>query len=119
MNFQSVYVGQAVNEPGVAAGGYQNAAALPSAQLLNEIEFVDTAIGEIVSALKTAGIYNNTLIIITAKHGESPIDPTRYVANGTNTPATLLGNLHSLLGVAAEPDRHWRNRRRCLRALAE
>src|SRR3984885_2467183 len=77
MNFQSVYVGQSVNEAGVAAGGYKNAAALPSAELLGEIEYVDTAIGEIVNALKTAGIYNDTLVIITAKHGESPIDPPR------------------------------------------
>ncbi len=92
MNFQSVYVGQSVNEAGVAAGGYKNAEALPSAELLGEIEYVDTAIGEIVNGLKTAGIYNNTLVIITAKHGESPIDPTRYVADGANTPATLLGN---------------------------
>jgi hypothetical protein len=93
MNFQSVYVGESVYEAGVAAGGYKNAAALPSAELLKEIEYVDTAIGEIVSALQAAGIYNNTLLIITAKHGDSPIDPTRYVADGTNTPATLLGNM--------------------------
>jgi hypothetical protein len=93
MNFQSVYVGESVYEAGVAAGGYKNAAAFPSAELLKEIEYVDTAIGEIVSALQAAGIYNNTLLIITAKHGDSPIDPTRYVADGTNTPATLLGNM--------------------------
>jgi Type I phosphodiesterase / nucleotide pyrophosphatase len=92
MNFQSVYVGQSVTEAGVAAGGYKNAEAVPSAELLREIEYVDTAIGEIVNGLKTAGIYSNTLVIITAKHGESPIDPTRYVADGANTPATLLGN---------------------------
>ncbi|HZW79416.1 MAG TPA: alkaline phosphatase family protein, partial [Candidatus Deferrimicrobiaceae bacterium] len=91
MNFQSVYVGQSVNEAGVATGGYKNAAALPGGELLQEIEYVDTAIGEIVSALKSAGLYENTLIIITAKHGESPIDPTRYVADGSDTPATLLG----------------------------
>jgi hypothetical protein len=93
MNFQSVYVGESVNEAKVAIGGYKNAAALPGTQLLGEIEYVDTAIGLIVNALKTAGIYDNTLIIITAKHGESPIDPTRYVADGTDTPATLLGTL--------------------------
>jgi Type I phosphodiesterase / nucleotide pyrophosphatase len=91
MNFQSVYFGQSLNEPGVGMGGYQNAAAVPSAQLLNEIEFVDASIGEIVNALKDAGLYDSTLIIVTAKHGESPIDPTVYVANGSNTPATLLG----------------------------
>jgi hypothetical protein len=91
MNFQAVYFGQSLNEPTVGAGGYQNAAALPSAELLNEIEFVDSSIGEIIKALKAAGLYDRTLLIITAKHGESPIDPTRYVADGTNTPATLLG----------------------------
>src|SRR5208282_2776680 len=58
-----------------------------------EIEYVDTGIGAIVNALKTNGIYNDTLLIITAKHGESPIDPTRYVADGSDTPATLLGKL--------------------------
>jgi hypothetical protein len=91
MNFQSVYIGQSVSEPNVGAGGYQNAAALPSTQLLSEIQFVDSSIGDIVNALKSAGLYDSTLLIITAKHGESPIDPAAYVANGSNTPATLLG----------------------------
>jgi len=92
MNFQAVYTGESVSEPGVGTGGYQNAAALPSAQLLKEIEFVDASIGDIVNALKDKGIYDHTLIIITAKHGASPIDPNLYVADGNNTPATLLGN---------------------------
>jgi arylsulfatase A-like enzyme len=91
MNFQAVYFGESLNEPGVGAGGYKNAAALPSDELLKEIRFVDASIGDILNALKVRGIYDNTLIIVTAKHGESPIDPNSYVANGTNTPATLLG----------------------------
>ena len=93
MNFQSVYVGESVYEPGVGTGGYKNAAALPTQHFLKEIEYVDTAIGEIVNALQDAGLYDNTLVIITAKHGESPIDPTLYVADGAGTPATLLGGL--------------------------
>jgi hypothetical protein len=92
MNFQSVYVGESVNEPGVGKGGYQNAAGLPGTKLLEEIEFVDTSIGKIVGALKSAGIFDETLLIITAKHGDSPIDPTLYVADGGGTPATLLGD---------------------------
>jgi len=92
MNFQAVYIGQSLKEPTVGPGGYQNAEALPSTQLLSEIEFVDNSIGDIVHALKAAGLYDNTLIIVTAKHGESPIDPSRYVADGMNTPATLLGS---------------------------
>jgi hypothetical protein len=92
MNFQSVYIGESVLEPGVGKGGHENAAGLPSSALLSEIEFVDASIGSIVQALQQAGIYNNTLLIISAKHGGSPVDTSQYVADGTNTPATLLGS---------------------------
>jgi hypothetical protein len=91
MNFQSVYIGESVLETGVGKGGYLNAAAEPTYELQKEIEFVDASIGDIINALMNAGIYNDTLVIITAKHGESPIDTSQYVADGTNTPATLLG----------------------------
>jgi predicted AlkP superfamily pyrophosphatase or phosphodiesterase len=90
MNFQAVYFGESLSEPGVAVGGYMNAAAVPSGELFKEIKFVDASIGDIVSGLKNSGIYNDTLIIVTAKHGDSPIDPSLYVADGTNTPATIL-----------------------------
>ena len=93
MNFQAVYAGQILVEPGVGSGGYKNAAALPSPNLQKEIEFVDASIGDIISTLKSRGIFDDTLIIITAKHGESPIDPNLYMADTTNTPATLLGNV--------------------------
>jgi hypothetical protein len=86
MNFQSVYVGQSLNEASVAVGGYKNVAAVPSAELLQEIEYVDTAVGEIVSALKSAGLYEGTLLIITAKMGSR-----RSIRLGTwRTAATLL-----------------------------
>jgi hypothetical protein len=102
MNFQCVYVGESVYEAGVGGGGYKNAAALPSTRLLGEIEYVDTAIGIIVDALKAAGIYDNTLLVITAKHGDSPIDPTRYVADGTGTPATVLA-MHNMIPYSESP----------------
>ena len=93
MNFQAVYIGESVLEPNVGRGGYKDASGVPSDELLKQIEFVDSSVGEIVNALKDAGIFDETLIIITAKHGDSPIDPSRYVANGANTPATLLGHV--------------------------
>ena len=93
MNFQSVSVGQKLIENGVK-GGYLDAAATPSASLLDEFKFVDASIAAFVSELKNRGLYDSTLIVITAKHGQSPIDPSRYVGqtiNGTS-PATLLSN---------------------------
>jgi hypothetical protein len=95
MNFQAVSVGQKLIEKSNGVkGGYLDAAGTPSAALLNEFEFVDASIGAFVNELSKQGLLNSTLIIITAKHGQSPIDPSRYVGqtiNGTS-PATLLSD---------------------------
>jgi hypothetical protein len=95
MNFQAVSVGQKLIESsnGVT-GGYLDAAGTPTAALLGEIKFVDASIGAWVNELKAKGLYDTTMIVITAKHGQSPIDPSRYVSqliNGTS-PVTLLSN---------------------------
>jgi arylsulfatase A-like enzyme len=52
-----------------------------------------------VAALKKNRIYDSTLIIISAKHGQSPIDSARYlgISNSpddpiTTSPATILAN---------------------------
>jgi arylsulfatase A-like enzyme len=88
-------VGQKLNEKNISVqGGYLDAAGTPSDALLGEFKFVDASIAAFVSELKKRGLYDSTLIVITAKHGQSPIDPTRYVPqlkNGTS-PATLLSN---------------------------
>ena len=98
MNFQAVSAGQKLIEANVGSGGYKDAKGVPTPELLTEIEYVDASIGDMVNALKDTGRLESTLIIITAKHGQSPIDPNLYKAtpgktnNGT-TPATLLANL--------------------------
>ena len=95
MNFQAVSVGQKLNEgSNHTTGGYLDAAATPSAALLDEITFVDSSIAAFVAELKKNGLYDSTLIVITAKHGQSPIDPARYVPNLVNgsSPATVLSN---------------------------
>jgi Type I phosphodiesterase / nucleotide pyrophosphatase len=91
MNFQAVSVGQKLIENGTR-GGYFNAAGAPTDPLLSEIKFVDASISQFVRELEARGLYDSTLIVITAKHGQSPIDPNRYVSqliNGTS-PVTLL-----------------------------
>ncbi len=97
MNFQAVSVAQKLIENGVK-GGYLDAAGTPSDSLLGDIQFVDDAIGQMVMKLKDRGLYESTLIIITAKHGQSPIDPNlffpipgHHTTNGLS-PATLISN---------------------------
>ena len=95
MNFQAVSVGQKlIEKSNGVTGGYLDAAGTPSSALLNDIQFVDASIGAFVKGLKAAGLYNTTMIVITAKHGQSPIDPGRYVSQLINgsSPVTLLSN---------------------------
>jgi hypothetical protein len=111
MNFQAVSIGQkliyqhnlntAVPPMGIppdfptysTKGGYQDSIGTPSPSLLQEILFVDRAIGMMVSELKKQGLYDSTMIIITAKHGQSPVDSSRYQADGSpNDPASILAS---------------------------
>jgi len=88
MNFQTVSVGQKLIEANVGSGGYLDGTGTPSALSLQEIQFVDAAIGEWTAELQKQGLSDSTLVIITAKHGQSPIDSQRYVGITTSGPVT-------------------------------
>jgi Type I phosphodiesterase / nucleotide pyrophosphatase len=77
MNFQAVSVGQKLDLTplGGPRGGYLDAAGTPSAPLAAALEHTDQSIGLMVSELRARGLLDSTLIILSAKHGNSPIDP--------------------------------------------
>jgi len=54
--------------------------------LTDALDFTDNRLGGLVQKLKDAGIYDSTLLIVTAKHGQSPMDPT---LSDKIAPATL------------------------------
>ena len=95
MNFQAVSVGQKLIENG-RKGGYTDAAGTPTGDMQSEISFVDGAIGQMVAELSSRGLLESTALIITAKHGQSPIDTHRFFPipghSGTNgvSPSALL-----------------------------
>ncbi|HEV2678806.1 MAG TPA: alkaline phosphatase family protein [Aliidongia sp.] len=68
MNFQAVSVGQKY-------AGYIDAAFTPSPDLAEGLAHTDRSLGVVVSALKAAGLYDGTLLILASKHGNSPVDP--------------------------------------------
>ena len=109
MNFQAVSVAQKLIENGVK-GGYLDAAGTPSESLLGNIQFVDDAIGQMMDELKHEGLLESTLIIITAKHGQSPIDPNLFFPipgkthNGLS-PATVISNdLNAAMPPSEDPN---------------
>jgi Type I phosphodiesterase / nucleotide pyrophosphatase len=95
MNFHAVSVGEKLIENSTnQTGGYEDGVGTPTPPLLNEIIFVDNAIGKFVAELKKRGLYQTTAIIITAKHGQSPIDPNRVLRipadNSSDQPPSMI-----------------------------
>jgi hypothetical protein len=77
LNFQSVSTAQKLNfshfsgDGGVKGlGGYAAAGTQPSVVLAGALDFVDAQLGRIVAAIDPA----ETLLVVTAKHGQSPLD---------------------------------------------
>jgi Type I phosphodiesterase / nucleotide pyrophosphatase len=92
-NFQAVSVGQklAVDPVTQAKGGYLDVFGTPGEGLSGELEFVDQSLARIVAELKKVGAYDSTLIIISAKHGQSPIDVTKRRGIGGGQPGATIG----------------------------
>jgi hypothetical protein len=72
MNFQAVSVGQKL-----PVGGYKDAAGTPSDLLAHALAHTDASIGRMVDALEARHLLQSTLIVVSAKHGQSPVDRSR------------------------------------------
>ena len=100
MNFQTVSVGQKL-----PVGGYTDANGTPNAQLAGAIAHTDASLGKIVAELKAKGLLDSTLIIISAKHGQSPIDKTTLaMESGGSGNATVQDPSGSISTAGAVTD---------------
>ena len=91
MNFQAVSVGQKLEkdnkdgscvddtDPNINGqpGGYLDGSGTPSAVLAFGLKKTDQALASMIVALKNRGRFDSTLFIVTAKHGQSPINPAK------------------------------------------
>jgi hypothetical protein len=90
MNFQAVSVGQKLK-----GAGYTDVLGTPSALLAGDLDFVDQSLGRMVAELKKNGLFDQTLVIISAKHGQSPIDIQKRTAIDDSLPAATVGAAHA------------------------
>jgi hypothetical protein len=93
-NFQAVSVGEklAVDPVTGLKGGYSDVLGTPSQALAGELDFIDQSIGRFVQELKAQRLYDSTLIIVSAKHGQSPIDGTKRRGIGGGQPTAAIGS---------------------------
>ncbi|MDQ2725202.1 MAG: alkaline phosphatase family protein [Actinomycetota bacterium] len=116
MNFQTVSVSQKLVDPQLSCvrsnnapgcdphyvpGGYEPGTLRFTPQLGGAIASVDSALGSMVSELRSQHLLDSTQIIITAKHGQSPIDPSKLALIG-HAEDTVLSNAG--IGVAQTTD---------------
>ena len=85
-NFQAVSVGEKLK-----VAGYMDVLGTPSQGLSSELDFVDQSLGQFVEELKKQNLFDSTLIIVGAKHGQSPIDVKKRVGIGGGQPAATIG----------------------------
>jgi hypothetical protein len=92
-NFQAVSVGEklAVDPVTGLKGGYTDVLGTPGQALAGELDFIDQSLGRFVQELKTHRLFESTLIIISAKHGQSPIDVTKRRGIGGGQPTKTIG----------------------------
>jgi arylsulfatase A-like enzyme len=101
MNFQSVNAAKKDSLLPVV-GGYLDDLSTPNADLAGALTYVDGAIGRFVTELAAKGLTNTTAIIITAKHGETSLDPSKRFVESTSAIQKVL-NLAGLPGFPAPP----------------
>jgi hypothetical protein len=99
MNFQAVSVTQKQ-----AGGGYRDGQGNPSEALGEAIAHTDQSIGKLVAALRAHHLDGSTLIIVSAKHGQTPIDPTKRLIVDKNIIPNLIGGVAKDLGAQVTQD---------------
>ena len=99
MNFQAVSVGQKLDMTtlGGDKGGYLDANGTPSGPLQTALRHVDDSIGDMISALRRENLLGSTLVIVSAKHGNSPIDPTALVRANPDALSAIVNAVPNLV----------------------
>jgi type I phosphodiesterase/nucleotide pyrophosphatase len=93
MNFQAVSVAQKT-----AGGGYLDGSGRLSPSLEDALVHTDQSLEKILAKLQERNLLKSTLVIITAKHGDSPIDPAKLKrANLELIPKTVAAIHEGLL----------------------
>jgi predicted AlkP superfamily pyrophosphatase or phosphodiesterase len=75
MNFQTVSTAEKLPTSEGLAGGYLSDGVTPGPLLSNALDYINTQVGKFVQAIHDRGLDKNTVIILSAKHGQSPQNP--------------------------------------------
>jgi hypothetical protein len=76
MNFQTVSTAQKLPTSDGLTGGYLADGVTPGPLLQRALDFINAKVGQLVDAIKARHLQQDTAIILSAKHGQSPQTPS-------------------------------------------
>ena len=76
MNFQTVSTAEKLPTSQGLAGGYLADGVTPGPLLTRALDYIDAQVGAMVAELKHRGLSKSTVIVLSAKHGQSPDTPS-------------------------------------------
>ena len=101
MTFQAITVGQKLQ----AGMGYIDGTGTPSAALASAIDYTDKSIEKILDALQGHDLSSSTAVILTAEHGQTPIDTTKLqIVDEKIVPRILGGVAKDLVAESSGDD---------------
>jgi hypothetical protein len=76
MNFQTVSTAEKLPTSDGLTGGYLADGQTPGPLLQRALDYVSTQVGKMVDAIRRNGLNGSTVVILSAKHGQSPQTPS-------------------------------------------
>jgi hypothetical protein len=111
MNFQTVSTAQKLPTSEGKPGGYLADGVTPGPVLMGALDYINTKVGDMVSALKSQHLDRSTTIVLSAKHGQSPQTPSALtripdgpIISGLNTAWRSAGHTSDLVAASVNDD---------------
>jgi hypothetical protein len=106
MNFQTISTAEKL-----PAGGYMADGVTPSGLLAGALDYINSKVGAMQDSLQKRGLADNTTIILSAKHGQSPIDPNKLtripdgpIIDALNAAWNTAGHAGTLVAFSIDDD---------------
>ena len=111
MNFQSVSTAEKLPKSGGQPGGYLTDGVTPGPVLSRALDYIDARVADFMAALAANHLDDSTMIILSAKHGQSPQEPSALtripdgpIVDALNTAWRSAGHTSDLVAFSINDD---------------
>ncbi|WP_136611749.1 alkaline phosphatase family protein [Sinomonas albida] len=111
MNFQAVSTAQKLPTSDGMAGGYLADGVTPGPLLSKALDYINTEVGKMTTAIAQSPDAKKTTVVLSAKHGQSPMEPSALkrvddgpIVDGLNAAWRAAGHSDDLVAFSTDDD---------------